>query len=415
MSYYSQQMTVDYKFTKNLLWLINLDLIINTVLGVLTITRLFSSGSGQMNFIINYISVIEFLYVFFFFLFKKRTLELYKLLSGLFFVFMCIGMLIGLAKMQLNMQFLSHIFEYIMPVFMLGFGRIIVKEVSSHRELMKQVKEIVIRNSYLYIICVIIFRVFHSMGLVYYPAYGAGTADFIAPFLFLGLDSPMIGFGVVLAGILCGKRAVLVKMVILVAAYYFFKKRTFNKQIRDISILICGIAVMIYLFQTTDYFNRILLTFNNFFVEDSNLNLATGGRSSEVEAIVHVLDQSILNWILGCGFGVLAQVDDSGFVRSYSHFTPLAYTLITGCIFATLLYINLFTVMCKCFFKTNRYYRMCGVYMLLIIVGSAMGASLLNVPKYWLIIGCVVSFLYKKEFSFAIGRTNRLIDNRGML
>lgn len=391
----------DYRFTDGFLSIMCIDLIAANLLGIINRMKFFKNVGGTAGlFKITIIGqVIWFVY---WLLLKKRRLELSRPTSILFLVYLVISTFVGIAFGNINKKVLSHIFEYAVPVLMIGMSRVIYENIKGNMQLKDKLDRIMVLNAYMYIACTLIFRVMYAMGLMYWNAYTSSACLIIMPYLFFATNKTMLAFALCAAGALSGGRSVLVRTLAIVFFYYFTSKRKFSKKIKETVIMICGLIIAVYLLNNTHLFDRILLTINNLMGEEKNLNLATGGRTNEIDRVILLMNKNPISWIVGYGFGVY-QKTDSGSIRSFAHFMPLTYTMISGLIFTAVLYFGFLANSIRLLIDKTTIGKMFFCYLFItVFIGSLFDAAIINDYKYWLIVGLSYCHLRPEKCSLRL-------------
>lgn len=383
----------DYIFTSIFLSLLNIDLIFNNLLGIINRMRMFRDSGTFGLFKITII--LQVAWFAFWLITRKRKLEVIRPISILFIAYVFIGFIVGIAFGNTNSKFVSHLFEYIIPILMVGFSGTILYSIQGNEKLRNKWKRIVIINSYIYIICTVLFRVMYSMGYMYWSAYTSSACLFLIPFLFFATDKTALAFALCGAAVLSGGRSTLVRTIAIIAIYYFSSKRPLKKKIKETFFLIVGVGIAIILLQRTNYFARIMFSINTLMADDPDLNLATGGRMIEIERIVPMMNSRPISWIIGNGFGVY-QVTSYDSVRGFAHFMPLTFTMISGGIFTIILYSSFLLQSRKLILtKTSLGLMFCCYLFVVVVIGSLFDASIITDYKYWLLVG--LSFCYTKK------------------
>ena len=383
----------DYIFTSVFLSILNLDLISHNLLGIINRMKMFRGGGTFGLFKITII--IQVAWLAFWMITRKRKLEIVRPVSTLFFVYLFIGSIVGLAFGNMNTKFITHAFEYVIPILMIGLSRIVLESIQGSQKLKQKWERIVITNSYLYIFCTILFRIMYRMGFMYWSAYTSWACLFLIPYLFFATDRTILGFALCGAAVLSGGRSTLVRTIAIIMIYYFSSKRPLNKKVKETVLIIAGIAIAIVLLQKTNYFDRILLTINTLLADDPDLNLATGGRMIEIERIVPLMNSRPISWLIGNGFGVY-QVTSYDSVRGFAHFMPMTYTMISGTVFTVVLYFSLLLQSLRLYLtKTTLGLMFCSYLFVVVVIGSLFDASMVFDYKYWLIVG--LSYCYTKQ------------------
>lgn len=373
--------------------ILNLDLISHNLLGIINRMMVFRNGGTFGLFKITI--TIQIIWLAFWLIWKKRVLEIVPPVSILFLIYVFIGAIVGLAFGNLNSKFVTQLFEYLIPILMIGFSRTILDSIQGDQKLKQKLERIVLLNSYLYIVCTVLFRIMYRMGFMYWNAYTSWACLFLIPYLFFATDRTWLGFALCGAGVLSGGRSTLVRTVAILLFYYFTSKRPLKKKLKETVLMATGVIIAIVLMQRTNYFERILLTINTLLLDNPDLNLATGGRTVEIERIVPLMNSRPISWVIGNGFGVY-QTTSYGSIRGFAHFMPMTYTMISGIIFTVVLYLSLLLHSLKLFLTKTPLGRMLCCYLLVVVViGSLFDASMTFDFKYWLIVG--LSFCYRKK------------------
>lgn len=383
----------DYVFTSVFLSILNLDLISHNLLGIINRMKMFKSAGIFGLFKITII--IQVAWLAFWLIMRERKLKIVRPVSALFLAYVFISAIVGLTFGNINSKFLTQAFEYVIPILMIGFSKIILESIQGSQKLKQKWERIVIINSYLYIICTILFRIMYRMGFMYWNAYTSWACLFLIPYLLFATDRTMLGFALCGAAVLSGGRSTFVRAIAIVMVYYFSSKRPLKKKVKETVLLLAGVAIAAILLQRTNYFERILLTINTLSSDDPDLNLATGGRMAEIERIVPLMNSRPISWLIGNGFGIY-QVTSYNSVRGFAHFMPMTYIMISGTIFTAVLYFNLLLQSLKLFLTKTALGRMLCCYLFVVVViGSFFDASMSYDYKYWLIVG--FSYCYTKQ------------------
>lgn len=343
--------------------------------------------------------IVELLFVLYYLYTKKFKLQVVNPITYFIGYALFAGIFVGVINQHINTKFISHLYEYIMPLFTVSVGYKLFDDLRGDEEAKEELKKAVKAGAITYILGVLLFRVMYALNLANYNAYGSGTIDFVLPFLLFLTDKTFLPFALIVAGVLSGKRSILVKVAVIFIFYLFNSKRDKRKLIKEFILILIGIGVFIYVARNTVFFNRIILTINNMIGEEKNLDLATGGRTSEYKLVVAMMGENILKWIFGNGFGTFI-VTAEGIVRHYSHLTPLAYIMSSGLLFMGALYSYMLYLFMRLKRHCGEVHKTMACYILMIFVGSFFGATLLNEPKMWLLIGIsarVVVGIYEDE------------------
>lgn len=337
-----------------------------------------------------FFNILEFFVATIYFLQKSN--KKYNIVQILFFIFFFQGIIVGLFNKNSPLSFIIQSYQYIMPIIMLEYSKNIVNKLQyNNLKIRKKVKILGI----VYVICVLIFKCLYMLGMTNYSAYGSGTIMYILPYLLFFERDKKISFLVILAGILSGKRVILLEVLIICSLYLIlnFKKIKLKYFLIGVPTFVSG---FIYLYKCTNVFNRILFTFNNLFSDSKNYYLATGGRSEEIFLIIKKLNSNFISWFIGKGFGYKVQIAENLF-RGYSHFSPLGYTMIVGIFFPIILYTIFIYIFWKLFLNKKKICKMFSVYIMEILFASLTGGVLFNETKVWFIIGLSYC-LYKSRY-----------------
>lgn len=328
-------------------------------------------------------TILEFSLIVFYIIISKKIV-----VNGLTIIFvfsLLFGIALGFINKQFNFSFISHIYEFTMPILSISFAKGIYIYAEQHKEIYENIDRILIFNSKIYILCSILFRFFYILGMTNYNAYGAPMPIYSLPYLFFMNKDNRLRYGMLMAIILSGKRAILVQALVVFSMYIFFSKKDHKERLQNLIYISISVLGGIYFFRNTTLFNRILLTINNLFGESKDMYLATGGRNIEFDVISTYLNNNPINWIIGNGFGINLYID--GVYRHYSHFTPLGYTMVSGVIFTILLYVYIVYSIIILLLKKTKISILYMNYLVIFIVGSFFGATLFNEQKLWIIIG----------------------------
>lgn len=379
--------------------IIGMDFFVSNILAVLERYRGFSANFTGL---VKIFMIIETFFCIFYSLFVVKRINIINPLSVMFIVAIPIGIIVGLCNNQFdNREFVSHIYEFVMPIFAMGVGGYLKDAIYSDKELLQQLSDVMKCGGYFFVVGVFLFRVMYIGGMANYNAYGAATCDYVLPYLLFMTNNTRLAYIVAFAGVVGGKRAVLVKVFVILFMYYCYSGRNASKKIKDILYAaIGGMAVYIVSIKT-NFFNRVVLVMTHIQGDAADIDLATGGRSSEIAEVVSYLNEKTGSWLWGSGFGARISLSD-GLTRHYSHFTPLAYVVSAGIFFSILLYSVWLVSMVKLFFLREAKYKLLACYLGTIVVGSLFGATLINEPKMWIIIGMTVGLLQKREVSLSI-------------
>ena len=138
--------------------------------------------------------------------------------------------------------------------------------------------------------------------------------------------------------------------------------------------------------------------------DSESLFLATGGRSAEYFGVINKFnDSDLINLFTGFGFGAnyqTADITNTIFeTRHYSHLSFFTYSLISGFLFSTIVYVLLFYYLAKYFrLRHSVIYKLFFIYILL----SFFGAVLMVETLPWIILG----FLIAEEQFIQLGNKN---------
>ena len=391
----------EYKLESTLIKILTVDLVFANLLSVLDRFKYLPINVTSW---VKIFMIIEFIISLLFV--KRNGLKIKKIgaLSVLFILPLFYGLTIGLFKGQMNSKMISHIYEYIMPILSLPMGYELFSAVKEENSLKKELERTMVWGGISYIACVMVFRIMYFLGFANYNAYGSGTIDYVFPYLLFMGNGTMLPFLLALAGVLSGKRSILIKVALVLLLYVLTERNnnSFQRRIKEFCLILCGVAIIVYCMKNTVLFNRIELTIDNFANEGGDVDLATGGRLSEIKMVVNLIGSNLFSWLFGGGFGTFITTE-SGIVRHYSHFTPLAYVMSAGIIFTIILFVCLLWYFIRSLCILSKTSRMFSGYMLMIIIGSFFGATMINEPKIWMIIGATVAFLYDFDESVIKG------------
>lgn len=297
----------------------------------------------------------------------------------LFFAFY--GVCTGLIFHSFTEKTLANIYFYLMPALMLNFGTLVYKQHGTnfrHFFIAYAIKiwPFLIALSALYLFL-------WSVGLWGY--YGFVSNALIAS-MFSHPGSLRFSLGFLLE-VLSGKRT-----VIIVAALVLISR--LNKK-SVLFFLVCCFFLVAFLGQQIP--GRLAYTFHFEWSDPRSLYLATGGRSSEISAIVNALKADPWKFLTGFGFGATytsydAFNSENFDVRHYSHFGPISYLFITGITSTILIYAFLSKFVLETWRHNDRFFLL----PLVFYISSFFGAGLHVEPLPWLVFGYAMEMV-KKE------------------
>lgn len=331
---------------------------------------------------------------------KKRVYLTPESQLLLFFGF--IATIIGLLNFGINSETYSHLYAVIMPVIMISNGYYIGKsnfyDTNEDKKYGRMMFWIFVLNA----VTMLLYRVSFILGIVPYPAIATSGLFFSSLYYLSKKNMIMFIFGLILV-IISGKR---VTLVILLASAFYHLIRVNRLSLKNIFRMFFGSAFFgamgYYLLNFTPYLNRFVTTFTNLNSSSTDsLDLATGGRASEILAFSEYLSKQPYRWLFGSGTGFKVEVFD-GFYRHYSHFTPMGYIALFGIIFTVLLYLMFFKRLFNKIEITNTKYIF-HLYYVGLLISSFSGGILFNDYKFWLFLGLISSYS-KKE----------ILDNEGV-
>lgn len=310
--------------------------------------------------------------------------------SYLFVVCSMVPVAIGLMEYNFNSDFISHLFTFIMPIFTMSLGYSMAK-LFSYEKLKKYIKKGMGFIYYYSISIIMLFQLAVNAGYIKYSAINP-IGLYTATIYFLVNKNylrAIVGF---LFIAISGKRATLVIAVFVLFYYLYLLLKTNKKYLPGIiGFFIIMTGSLFYLFNSTRYLDRFKLVFMFDFTDYHSMYIATGGRSVEILEIINQLNQNIFYWFFGIGFGSGVQIHEELY-RHFSHFSPLAYTLVYGIFFTIFLYFFFFKealIKKSETINTVRWYKL--VYVGLFISTFFNAASFFD-PKYWLFYGLTKHF-----------------------
>jgi hypothetical protein len=197
--------------------------------------------------------------------------------------------------------------------------------------------------------------------------------------------------------IFTGKRSVLLAITITIFIF-ILKKISFFWRI-VLALLSCLILYAYYLLGTLSngkLFNSSMdryFAYFNYISETKNIaksiDLATSGRLYDAIAALDRLGSSVLNWLIGLGFGAEFSVIYSWttvpYVTHYSHFTPISYLFLGGLVLLITIYSRLLKELFSAVVNINDPLAMMVVYYF--IMGFS-GAIFFTDVFLWIFIGC---------------------------
>lgn len=312
--------------------------------------------------------------------------------SILFLCFLPLAATVGFMEHGYTESTLSHVYVTLMPVLALSFGAHFRRrfEISFHKQRSFQKLIQVSFVAYL-VIFPVYFWLVHSGRIDY---WGLGIAGLIIVALFMLANRNYFKFILtIIITLLSGKRSVLVCILLtsLVPFLPSFHKRTNLRSFLIVGSMILVFSSLFVVAKEYDLLRRFELTAQIDFQDTVSMYKATGGRSQEVFDLIDYMSRNGY-WVFGGGFGAQFETHDlsgEAIVRHYSHFTPLAYTLIYGSLFTVSLYIlfsmNVIRILKD---RKDRSRPFCLIFVALLI-NSFFGASPLSDPMIWFVLGFV--------------------------
>ncbi|WP_404455396.1 hypothetical protein LG329_07475 [Virgibacillus necropolis] len=337
-------------------------------------------------------AMISFSFIFFIsvlYALKKDKLTMFSE-SYLFLIFAFISFVIGILLNNFNMNFLSHTFTFVMPIFVMSLGYNIANQLST-KDNSKLIYKCMNFIYYYSIITVLFFRIAVSKGIMSYGAIEA-FGLFTATVYFIYNKSFVKAFIGLTFIAIAGKRF-LILITITVVLYYMLMLIKKNKKYLFSAVILSTLTILFftYLYVKTNILDRFKLILKFNFSDMDSMLVATGGRSREVLQIINYLNENIFLWIFGGGFGSTVKITD-GLYRHFSHFTPIGYTLVYGIIFTILIY---YFFVKEIFFKNNiSQYNNNNLYWFKLVFVGLFVSTFFNSPsffdsKFWFFYGIV--------------------------
>lgn len=324
-----------------------------------------------------------------YFVFRDRFVVFFETIIFCFFSIIPISS--GLMIYGVTSETISHLFAILVPIFGMSFGYKLADnfEKDNNHILFSNIMK---WSFWVNIILVILFQFFVGIGVAKSSQLAPGGL-IIASLYYLtkkDLKKPLLGL---LFIIISGKRSSLVITLFGMLVYLNDLRRSqvldkkliklLAKMFASISIFMGGISY--YLWNYTRFLNRFKLVFEFDFSDAHAMYVATGGRSEEIFNIIEFLNENPFRYIFGSGFGVKVEIMEN-FYRHYSHFSPLAYTLIFGLIFAVLIYSRLINQIIKKSDMDNLVYPFKIMFSAL-FMQTFFGAIIMNDIVLWTFFG----------------------------
>lgn len=357
-----------------------------------------------------------------------RRLPVVRGLSIAMGLALAVGVTKGLIEGQFGRAFFSHVFYVTMPIVMLSYGYFFFQAYQQDEKLRWLFRWVMIVSLAAGLIAVAVFVYAYQAGLANYNAVGLWNFVLSGPYL---LNQGFGGYALVLSTVgvvFAAKRGIIAIFGIYLLVAFFLK----NRRLLWIATLPAVILLAEYdnvaaiadraiervwshqEVQRTDKKlpsvpNRLTSTLNEALA--GNLDVATGGRWSEIETAFGVIISRIDHVLLGVGFGATYRPwpDRPGYddyYVHYVHFTPLSYTWIGGVVFAAFVYGYFLLLGTRLILKAWRGGVKPQDYFLIywfwgVIAVSILGAALMNNSWLWLIIGGCIAYVERDRLEQA--------------
>jgi hypothetical protein len=238
---------------------------------------------------------------------------------------------------------------------------------------------------------IVIYFICYKIGLISYFGVSTQASFLVVYFLFKGKNSKLNIVLSIASIFLSGKRGAL--LTLASGAGYMIFRGIFNNPKKFIplffpllfvaSMAIWGVS------SSTDLLKRFTPVFSVDVNNARSVFLATGGRSLEVSDIIqHIQEEGTL--FLGGGAGESFTAyhnlrEDSDYSKKgFSHFSPLSLTLVYGLPYAIAMYLML---MYLAFKRRNDGSAILSVFLVMGLVSSLGGSTLMYDPFFWLVVG----------------------------
>lgn len=372
------------------------ELIIDSVLGILTFLNFISSTLAS---IYNSIWVIKlFICISIYFIQEKKKLSYY---SYLIILFALVNIIRGFFN-GIKIEFISDIFFYLIAVFGIETGRIFYSK--KYDEKLKLSKNNIKLIFFLILFLILLYYYLFTIGRINY--FGLGVQLYLLlPIVYeYGVIWPFLIFFI---SLLTGKRSML---IILLVQFLIIKKVNFIKSGTKFAIsFLILFFLTLFLYTNTNIFARFenLLNFDFSLLSElysqntqSTLYIATSGRSQEIFSYFDSDLINTTNLIIGSPVGstytVESILDQSSFVHHYFHFSPFNFLKIFGvflAIFFMYSFFKIFFYLFKLTVKNNFITYLFVGYFISMFFGSIVMIDIL----FWFSFG--YTQLYVKESS----------------
>lgn len=326
----------------------------------------------------------------------------YNYLSFLFLMFIPISSFVGLINQNYTDKFIVHIYMYTLPVITFCVADHLLDAFINNISLQTLFHRFMKIGAITYIISVALYRILGLAGLVHGASFGSASGAITFCYFLCGnkKSSIVLTYILLIAILFSSKRAPLLAAIIIFIVFLIVYKKQTKYSLFRIICFICGIIVIFYVINKTPYFDRVVNTVNKAFGEDQDWNYVTSGRTSEIEYIVSYINEMPIQWLSGCGYGVMVQLEDLS--RHYSHFTPLTYVLVSGIFFSMIVYIAFFTYLTKLIIYIKKKCVPQNVLFIVFImtyyvITSFTGGTMINTIEPWLYIAMGAALLKKIE------------------
>jgi hypothetical protein len=302
-----------------------------------------------------------------------------------------IGILNGVISNEMGKEFVAHFLPFILPIFAYSYG---YRSEYLSKSFTYYVDEYSIRAGY--VLCVFVLAYFLLFEFGYVKYFGAGVL-FAYPIFYALCKGLYIHAGVFYSfNILTGKRSVFLALTIVLLLYIYL---SLPKIWRNLFLLMLGVVasmVIIVGVQTDglvfgDSFDRYFVIFRYLSEYDDILyaiDLATSGRLYDAIAVIEILGNNLIRWIIGMGFGAKYDIyysfANEVHTTHYSHVAPLSYVFLGGLFLAAVIFGKMFYESVYALKNFNDHLSLMIIYFL---VMSVSGANLFTDVFWWIIIG----------------------------
>jgi|GEM_PF-4706095 len=300
----------------------------------------------------------------------------------------------GVTQNTLSKAFFAHVLVFVLPVLGSSFGFYVAKYKLSIVDLSSRK---LISAGFMLSVLITIYYSLHVMGFIPY----FGVSSLIAIPLFYSLSHSKYKWALLffVVSFLTGKRVTILSEVIVMIMYFLQLARV---SMKHKLAFFCFIILLGCIWVNME--NITLL--RRFSVASSmDINRFSSGRLDDIKAGLSTLNElPEIFWFIGRGAGftyVAGMQSGEPWIVHYSHFTPLAYTVLGGLLFSIPLYIRMCSHIFLCIRHIGNFY--CQAF-LLYFLSSFSGANFFSDPFVWIFFGISI-YMNKYRPNLKIART----------